>query len=45
MGVFGWPVRICEPVVFGAGDFVSFPKGMTCRRLVKKAVRKHHDFF
>lgn len=32
------------PVTFGAGDFVTFPKDMTCRWVVKKAVRKHYDF-
>lgn len=33
-----------ETVSFGAGDFVTFPKDMVCRWVVKQAVRKHYDF-
>jgi uncharacterized cupin superfamily protein len=30
-----------EPVSFGAGDFVTFPAGMSCRWDVTEAVHKH----
>lgn len=33
-----------QPVSFGAGDFVTFPKGMSCFWKVTKPVRKHYDF-
>jgi len=36
--------KIGKTVKFGAGDFVSFPKGMNCRWKIKKAVRKHYNF-
>ena len=29
---------------FGKGDFVTFPKGLTCVWNVKKPVRKHYNF-
>ena len=31
-------------VVFGAGDFVTFPKDLDCVWEVKKPVRKHYRF-
>lgn len=31
-------------VSFGAGDYVVFPKGMSCVWHVNKAVRKHYRF-
>ncbi len=33
-----------EPVSFGVGDLVVFPQGMSCKREVHKAVRKHYRF-
>lgn len=33
-----------EKVAFGAGDFVTFPKGLSCTWKVKKPVRKHYNF-
>ena len=33
-----------EPVEFGAGDLVTFPKGMSCKWKIRKAVRKHYTF-
>lgn len=33
-----------KPVHFGTGDFVTFPAGMSCTWLVRKAVRKHYMF-
>ena len=33
-----------KPVQFGQGDFVTFPAGMSCTWLVRKAVRKHYLF-
>ncbi|VFN00192.1 MAG: hypothetical protein BECKG1743D_GA0114223_102855 [Candidatus Kentron sp. G] len=33
-----------EPVQVGAGDLVTFPKGMSCTWKVNKAVRKHYTF-
>jgi len=33
-----------EPVEFGPGDFVTFPKGMDCVWKVSQAVRKHYMF-
>ncbi len=31
-------------VTFGQGDFVTFPKGFSCKWNVKKPVRKHYSF-
>ena len=31
-------------VSFGKGDLVTFPKGLSCTRTVKQAVRKHYRF-
>ena len=33
-----------QPVRFGVGDLVVFPKGMSCTWDVHKAVRKHYRF-
>ncbi len=33
-----------ETVSFGAGDMVTFPKGLRCKWDVRKAVRKHYEF-
>jgi hypothetical protein len=33
-----------EPVRFGKGDLVTFPKGMSCTWKVLKPVRKHYKF-
>lgn len=33
-----------KPVNFGKGDFVTFPKGLSCTWDVRQAVRKHYDF-
>jgi len=33
-----------EPVSFGKGDMVRFPKGMSCQWHVKQPVRKHYRF-
>lgn len=33
-----------ESVNFGKGDFVSFPKGLSCTWNIKKPVRKHYNF-
>ncbi|MBW2277105.1 MAG: cupin domain-containing protein [Deltaproteobacteria bacterium] len=33
-----------EPVEVGAGDLVTFPKGMSCTWTVRGAVRKHYTF-
>ena len=33
-----------EPVHFGAGDFVVFPKGMSCVWQIHQAVKKHYQF-
>ena len=33
-----------EEFSFGAGDFVTFPKGMKCRWKITKDVRKHYNF-
>lgn len=32
------------PVAVGAGDLVTFPKGMSCTWEVRTAVRKHYTF-
>ena len=29
---------------FKAGDYVVFPKGLQCKWIVKKAVKKHYNF-
>ena len=31
-------------VSFGKGDFVTFPKGLSCVWDIKKPVRKHYNF-
>ncbi len=31
-------------VSFGKGDFVTFPKGLSCKWDIKSPVRKHYDF-
>ncbi|MFH0827256.1 MAG: cupin domain-containing protein [Candidatus Omnitrophota bacterium] len=31
-------------VQFGKGDFVTFPKGLSCTWNIKKPVRKHYHF-
>jgi uncharacterized cupin superfamily protein len=33
-----------EPVEVGAGDLVTFPRGMSCTWKVRGAVRKHYTF-
>ena len=33
-----------ETVKFGGGDFVVFPKGLTCKWKVRRPVRKHYSF-
>jgi len=33
-----------DPVSFGIGDLVTFPKGLSCVWNVKKALRKHYQF-
>ena len=33
-----------KSVTFGAGDFVVFPKGLSCVWQVKKPVKKHYMF-
>ena len=33
-----------ETVKFGCGDFVVFPKGLTCKWKVIRPVRKHYSF-
>jgi uncharacterized cupin superfamily protein len=33
-----------EPVEFGQGDLVIFPRGLSCTWKVLKTVRKHYDF-
>ena len=32
------------PVRFGAGNFVTFPAGMSCTWKISRAVRKHYRF-
>lgn len=34
-----------EPVHMGAGDLVTFPKGMACTWEIRQPVRKHYTFF
>ena len=33
-----------KSVNFGKGDFVTFPKGLSCTWNVKEPVRKHYNF-
>ena len=33
-----------EKLTFGKGDFVTFPKGLSCVWDIKKPVRKHYNF-
>lgn len=33
-----------QKVEFGKGDFVTFPKGLSCVWEVKEPVRKHYNF-
>ena len=33
-----------EKVEFGKGDFVTFPKGLSCVWDIKEPVRKHYNF-
>lgn len=33
-----------KSVKFGQGDFVTFPKGLSCVWDVKQAVKKHYNF-
>lgn len=33
-----------RPVEVGVGDLVTFPEGMSCTWVVKKAVKKHYKF-
>jgi len=33
-----------KKVSFGKGDFVTFPKGLSCIWDIKKPVRKHYNF-
>ena len=33
-----------EEVIFGKGDFVSFPKGLSCTWEVIEPVKKHYNF-
>ena len=33
-----------EPVTFGAGDFVVFPKGLSCVWQIQEPVKKHYKF-
>lgn len=33
-----------KSVAFGRGDFVTFPKDLSCTWIVKKPVRKHYNF-
>lgn len=33
-----------QSVEFGAGDFVTFPKGLSCVWDIKVPVRKHYNF-
>ena len=33
-----------ETVTFGKGDFVTFPKGLSCKWKITKDVRKHYNF-
>ena len=33
-----------EKVEFGKGDFVTFPKGLSCIWDIKQTVKKHYNF-
>jgi len=33
-----------KSISFGGGDLVVFPRGLSCRWIVKKPVRKHYEF-
>ncbi len=33
-----------EEVTFGKGDFVTFPKGMSCKWKITEPVKKHYNF-
>jgi uncharacterized cupin superfamily protein len=33
-----------KSVSFGKGDFVTFPKGLSCTWNIKEPVRKHYNF-
>ncbi|HHE37531.1 MAG TPA: DUF861 domain-containing protein [Candidatus Cloacimonetes bacterium] len=33
-----------EKVEFGKGDFVTFPKGLSCVWDIKESVKKHYNF-
>jgi len=33
-----------ESISFGPGDFVTFPKGLSCAWDIKEPVRKHYNF-
>ena len=33
-----------KKVTFGKGDFVTFPKGLSCAWNIKQPVRKHYNF-
>ena len=33
-----------ENVSFGKGDFLTFPKGLTCTWNIKNPVKKHYNF-
>ena len=33
-----------EPIQMGAGDFVTFPKGMSCTWKILEDVKKHYTF-
>jgi uncharacterized cupin superfamily protein len=33
-----------EPVEMGAGDLVTFPKGMSCTWEIRQDVKKHYNF-
>ena len=33
-----------EKVEFGKGDFVTFPKGLSCTWDIKEPVKKHYNF-
>ena len=33
-----------DKVSFGKGDFVTFPKGLSCIWDIKEAVKKHYNF-
>lgn len=38
-------VIACDKIYkFGAGDYVVFPKGLSCRWIIKKAVKKYYKF-